>query len=50
VVAIQEQLIKWRKRSAISRRFNAKKDKETIAIWKLDLDKILQVFKVRPAI
>ena len=49
-MAIQERLIKWRKRNFISRRFNAKKDKETIATWKLDLDKILQVFKVGPAI
>jgi len=49
-MAIQEKLVKWRKRNVISRRFNAKNDKETIVTWKLDLDKVLQVFNVRPAI
>ena len=31
----------------ISRRFHAKDDRETIATWRLDLDKILQVLRVR---
>ena len=44
---IQEKLAKWDKRNAISRHFRAKDDKKTIATWKLDLDKILQVFDVR---
>ena len=30
----------------ISRHFHAKDDKEMISTWKLDLDKILQVFNV----
>jgi len=46
VVAIQKKLVKWGRRNVISRRFHAKGDKKTIAAWKLDLDKILQVFKV----
>jgi hypothetical protein len=50
VVAIQKKLVKWGKRNAVSRRFHAKNNKETIAIWKLDLDKILQVFNVCPVI
>ena len=44
---IQEKLVKWDKRNTISRHFRAKDDKKTIATWKLDLDKVLQVFNVR---
>ena len=44
---VQKKLVKWGKRNMISRRFHAKDDKETIAVWRLDLDKILQVFRVR---
>ena len=47
VADIQGKLVKWDKRSAVSRRFHAKNNKKTIATWKLDLDKILQVFTVR---
>jgi len=47
VTDIQEKLAKWVKRNAVSRRFHAKKDKERIAAWRMDLDKILEVFNVR---
>ena len=50
MVAIQKKLVKWSGRNVVSRRFHAKDDKKTIAAWRLDLDKILQVFKVRPVI
>ena len=43
---IQKKLVKWGKRNVVSRRFHAKNDKETIATWNLDLDKILQVLNV----
>ena len=46
MAAIQEKLVKWGGRNFVSRRFHAKDDKEKISAWKLDLDKILQVFKV----
>ena len=41
---IQRKLVKWGKRNGISRRFHAKDDKEMIATWRLDLNKILQIF------
>ena len=44
---IQRKLAKWGKRNAVSRRFHANSDKATIASWRLELDKPLQVFKVR---
>ena len=44
---IQRKLAKWGKRNAVSRRFHANSDKTTIAGWRLELDKSLQVFKVR---
>jgi hypothetical protein len=47
VANIQRKLVKWAKRNAISRRLHAKSDKERITTWRSDLDKILQVFKVR---
>jgi len=47
VADIQKKLAKSVKRNAVSRRFNAKKTKERIAAWRLDLEKILQVFNVR---
>ena len=43
---IQKKTAKCVKRNPASRYFNAKKDKKTIAAWRLDLDEILQVFKV----
>ena len=44
---IQGKLTKWGKRNTVSRRFHANSDKATIASWRLELDKPLQVFKVR---
>ena len=49
VAEIQRSIIKRGKRSAISRLFHAKDDKETIAGWRSDLIRILHVFNVRPA-
>ena len=47
VADIQRSLVKRSKRNAISRRFHAKGDKKMVATWRLDLDMILQVFRVR---
>ena len=44
---IQKKVVKWVKRNPVSRRFNAKKEKETIDAWRMNLDMILQVFNVR---
>ena len=44
---IQRHIIERGKRNAISRRYHAKDDKELIVTWRLDLDRILQVFDVR---
>ena len=44
---IQKNVAKWVKRNPVSRHFNAKKDKEAIVVWRMDLEKILQVFNVR---
>ena len=48
VAEIQKSIIKRGKRNAISRHFHAKNDKEKIAGWMLDLNRILCVFNVRP--
>jgi len=50
MVDIQGGLVKQAKRNAVSRRLHAKNDKRTIATWRLDLENILLVFKVHPAI
>ena len=47
VAEIQRKIVKKSGRSTVSRLFNAKTDKETIAAWKLELNGILQVFNVR---
>jgi len=47
VADIQKKVVKWVKRNPVSRRFNAKKEKETIDAWRMNLDMILQVFNVR---
>ena len=39
---------KQNRRSAVSRLFHAKSDKETITTWKSDLSRILHVFNVCP--
>jgi len=44
---IQRHAVDWGKRSAISRRYYARDNKEAIATWKLDLDGILRVLDVR---
>ena len=43
---IKRGVVKMGKRKAISRFLHAKDDKDTIAGWHSDLDRILQVFKV----
>jgi len=47
---IQERVIKQAKRNVISRHLHAQNDKEKIAAWKSDLNRILQVFNVRSII
>ena len=44
---IQRNVIKRSRRNAISRRYHAKGDKEAIATWSLDLNRIQHVFDVR---
>jgi len=48
VAGIQEKIIEKCGRSLLSRLTNAKNDKETLATWKLDLNRILHVFNVCP--
>ena len=47
MVGIQEKITKKGGRNSLSRLAHAKNDKETIASWKLDLNRILHVFSVR---
>jgi len=47
VAEIQRKVIKQSERNAVSRLFHAKSDKETIAGWKAELNRILLVFNVR---
>jgi len=47
VAEIQRKVIKQSGRNAVSRLFHAKNDKETIAAWKINLNRILHVFNVR---
>ena len=47
VVEIQKKVIIQSGRNAASRIFQARNDKDTIAGWKSDLGRILQVFNVR---
>ena len=47
VADIQKNIIKRGKRNGVSRMLHAKNDKETIATWRLELNRILQVFSVR---
>ena len=44
---IQRKIVKQGKRNAVSRYFRATNDKETIAGWRSDLNRILHVFNVR---
>ena len=50
VAGIQEKIVEKRGRSLVSRLAQAKNDKETIATWKLDLNRILHIFNVCPAV
>ena len=47
IVEIQKKVIIQSGRNAASRIFQARNDKDTIAGWKSDLGRILQVFNVR---
>ena len=47
VAEIQRNVFKQTGRNAIPRVFHARNDKETIAAWKVDLNRILHVFNVR---
>ena len=49
VADIQRRAIKQNGRGAVSRLVHAKNDKDAIAAWKLDLNRILHVFNVRSA-
>ena len=44
---IQRKVIKQSGRNPASRLLHAKNDRETIAAWKLDLNRVLHVFNVR---
>ena len=46
VAEIQRKIIKQSGNNPVSRLFHAKNDKETIATWRLDLDRIIHVFNV----
>jgi len=46
VTEIQEKIVKLGKRNTISRFLHTKDDEKTIAIWKAELARILQVFNV----
>jgi hypothetical protein len=47
---IQTKVIKQSGRNVVSRLFYAKGDKETIAGWKTELNRILRVFNVGPVV
>ena len=47
---IQQRIVKQGERGAISRHFHAKDDKDRIAAWRSDLNRILQIFNVRPIV
>jgi len=47
---IERNIIKEGKRNVISQRLHAKSNKENMAAWKLDLDKIIQVFNVHSVV
>jgi hypothetical protein len=50
VANMQKKLVKKGKRNAFSRCFYEKMDKCAIVAWRQDLNRILQIFNVRPAI
>ena len=50
VAEIRRRIVKQGKRNVISRHFHARSDKETIATWRLDLNRILHIFNVRSGV
>ena len=46
MAAINEKVIRQSKRNVISQHLHAKNDKDKIAAWKADLDRILNIFNV----
>ena len=50
VNGIQENIVKRGRRNVISRHYHAKDDKEAIATWRLDLNRVRRVFNVRSTI
>ena len=46
MAGIQRKVVKQGKRNAASRAFHSKNDKDVIAAWKQDLNRILHVFNV----
>ena len=48
VAEIERKVVKLGKRSVVSGLFHSKNDNKRIAAWRLDLNRILHVFKVRP--
>ena len=50
MAAIQKKIVKQGKQNSISRFFHTKSDKDAIAAWGQDLDRILLIFNVRPVI
>jgi len=47
VADIQRKLVKWNKLNVVFRYFLARKEKKTVAGWRLGLENILQIFDVR---
>jgi hypothetical protein len=47
VADIQEKVIKRGKRHAVSRLFHAKSEKDSIAAWRQDLNRVIHIFNVR---
>jgi hypothetical protein len=47
VTEIQGRVVKKGKRHAVSRLFHGKNDKDAIATWRQDLNRILHIFNVR---
>ena len=45
---IQGKIIKKNERNVVARAFYARSDKDAIAAWEQEFDKILQIFQVRP--
>ncbi|KAF9650091.1 hypothetical protein BDM02DRAFT_3112699 [Thelephora ganbajun] len=50
VTEIQRNIVERGKRRVISRLFHAKNDKDTIAAWRLDINRVLHVFNTELAI